>query len=83
MTAPAFAFYETNGTWGLAGRGVDPDIGLVDDPSLMVDGGDPQHDAAIEHRLAESGRNPHVSPLRPYYPDRSGTGIHEETSRRA
>ncbi len=78
VSVPTFAFYETNGTWGVEGHGVDPDIEVVDDPALMVDGGDPQLDAAIEHMLAELKRNPYVAPKRPAYPDRSGMGIRQE-----
>ncbi len=78
ITAPTFAFYETDGTWGVEGHGVDPDIEVIDDPALMVDGADPQLDAAIEHMLAEIKRNPYTPPERPPYPDRSGMGIGEE-----
>jgi tricorn protease len=74
-SAPTFAFYETDGTWGIEGHGVDPDIEVIDDPSLMVDGGDPQLEAAIAHMLEELERNPYVVPQRPAYPDRSGMGI--------
>jgi len=76
--APTFAYYEKDGTWGIEGHGVDPDMRVVDDPAKMVDGGDPQLDAAIEHMLAELERNPYVKPERPAYPDRSGMGIREE-----
>ena len=75
VTAPTFAFYENDGTWGIEGHGVDPDIEVIDDPALMIDGGDPQLDKAIEHMLAELRRNPHVAPKRPSYPDRSGMGV--------
>ena len=78
VSAPSFAFYETDGTWGVEGHGVDPDIEVIDDPSLMVDGGDPQLDAAIEHMLTELERNPYTPPKRPDYPDRSGMGIRQE-----
>jgi tricorn protease len=78
VTAPTFAFYETDGTWGIEGHGVDPDIEVVDDPSLMVDGGDPQLDKAIEVMLEELRRNPYKKPDRPAYPDRSGMGITAE-----
>ena len=44
----------------------------------MVDGGDPQLDAAIEHILAELEANGYQKPKRPDYPDRSGLGIAEE-----
>jgi len=57
---------------------VDPDIEVIDDPALMVDGGDPQLNAAIKHMLDEIERNPYVPAKRPSYPDRSGMGILEE-----
>jgi len=78
VTVPTFAFYEVDGTWGVEGHGVEPDIEVIDDPALMVDGGDPQLDAAIRHMLAELERNPYKPPPRPAYPDRSGMGIKAE-----
>ena len=75
ISAPTFAYYESDGTWGIEGHGVDPDLEIVDDPALMVGGGDPQLDAAIEHMLSELERNPYQPPQRPAYPDRSGMGI--------
>ena len=45
--------------------------------SLMVNGGDPQLDAAIAHILEELERTPYVKPGRPASPDRSGMGIPE------
>ena len=44
----------------------------------MLDGSDPQLDAAIEHMLDEIKKNPYVPAKRPAYPDRSGMGILEE-----
>lgn len=76
--APNFAFYEKDGTWGIEGHGVDPDIEVVDDPALMVDGGDPQLDAAIAHMLEQLESSPYVAPTPPDFPDRSGMGISEE-----
>ncbi len=77
-SVPTFAFYEKDGTWGIEGHGVDPDIEVIDDPALMVDGGDPQLDAAIRLMLEELERNPYVPPRRPTYPNRSGMGIRPE-----
>ena len=77
-SVPTFAFYETDGTWGIEGHGVDPDIEVIDDPSLMVNGGDPQLDAAIQLMLDEIQTHPYVKPPRPAYPDRSGMGVREE-----
>jgi len=78
VTAPTFAYYEKDGTWGIEGHGVDPDIKVIDDPAKMVDGGDPQLDAAIEHMLAEIKTNAHKAPNRPKYPNRSKFGLAPE-----
>jgi len=77
-SAPTFAFFEKDGTWGIEGHGVDPDIEVVDDPALMVGGKDPQLDAAIDEMTRELERNPYKKPHRPKYPDRSGMGVREE-----
>ena len=77
-SAPTFAFFEKDGTWGIEGHGVDPDIEVVDDPALMVGGADPQLDAAIDEMRGELERNPYKKPNRPKYPDRSGMGVREE-----
>jgi tricorn protease-like protein len=75
LTVPTFGFYEKDGTWGVEGHGVDPDIEVIDDPALMTEGGDPQLDAAIALMLAEIEKNPYVPPPRPLPPDRSGMGV--------
>jgi len=78
VSVPTFGFFEKDGTWGVEGHGTEPDIEVVDDPSLMTGGGDPQLDAAIAHMLAEIERNPYVPAKRPPDPDRSGMGIRAE-----
>ncbi len=78
VTVPRFAFFETDGTWGVEGHGVEPDIEVVDDPALMVNGGDPQLDAAIDYMLNEVAKHPFRMPPIPSYPDRSGMGLKEE-----
>ncbi len=77
-SVPNFAFYKADGHWGIEGHGVDPDIEVIDDPSLMTDGGDPQLDAAIEQMLAELKAHPYTPPHRPADPDRSGMGLPAE-----
>jgi tricorn protease len=77
-SVPRFAFYDVDGTWGIEGHGVDPDIEVIADPALMVDGGDPQLDAAIDLMLEEIERNPYVPTPKPVYPNRSGMGIRPE-----
>jgi tricorn protease len=75
IECPSFAFYETDGTWGVEGHGVDPDIEVIDDPALMQDGADPQLERAIALMLEELQKNPYKAPARPAYPDRKGMGL--------
>jgi tricorn protease len=77
-SVPRFAFYDIDGTWGIEGHGVDPDIEVIADPALMVDGGDPQLDAAIDLMLDEIRTNPYTPTPKPVYPNRSGMGIRPE-----
>ncbi|MBI1824946.1 MAG: hypothetical protein HYR83_01020 [Planctomycetes bacterium] len=62
----------------MEGHGVDPDIEVIDDPSKMVNGGDPQLDAAVDHLTTELREHPFVKARRPKYPDRHGMGIRPE-----
>lgn len=78
ITVPTFGFYEKDGTWGVEGHGVDPDIVVEDDPALMQDGGDPQLDAAIEHMMNEIRTSGFKDPRRPDAPDRKGMGLPEQ-----
>jgi tricorn protease len=83
VRVPVFAFYETDGTWGIEGHGVDPDHEVLDDPGVMKGGPhqggiDPQLDKAVELLLAELERNPVKHPARPAYPNREGFGIAPE-----
>jgi tricorn protease len=78
VTAPTFAFYKKNGTWAVEGHGVDPDIEVLDDPSKMQNGADPQLDAAIRLMLDEIKSHPYAPPHRPPYPDRSKMGIEKK-----
>jgi len=77
-TSPSFGFYETDGTWGVEGHGVDPDIEVIDDPTKMVGGVDPQLDVAIARMLKEIKEHGYTPPKRPKYPNRSGMGVREE-----
>ncbi len=78
VTAPTFAFYENDGTWAVEGHGVDPDIEVIDDPSKMQNGADPQLEAAVKHLLEELKRKPFVQPARPKYTNRAGMGVKKE-----
>ncbi len=78
VSVPRFAFVNKDGTWGIEGHGVDPDVEVVDDPALMWNGGDPQLDAAIDLMLGELKTEGFKPPTKPNYPDRSGMGIPPE-----
>lgn len=72
---PTFGFYRADGTWGIEGHGVDPDIEVIDDPTALAKGTDPQIDAAVKHLLQAIEREGYQPPQRPRQPDRSGFGI--------
>ncbi len=70
LTVPTFSFYNLEGEWDVENHGVDPDIEVVDDPSLMVDGADPQLQRAIAEVLKALETDPPLRPDRPPYPVR-------------
>ncbi len=72
VQAPNLAIYSVDGEWIVEGRGVDPDIRVVDDPSKMVDGGDPQLDRGIEEIIRLLQEKPPMAPKRPAYENRAG-----------
>lgn len=78
ITVPTFGFYEKDGTWGIEGHGVEPDIEVIDDPALMVDGADPQLQAAIEHLQTQLATWKSDRPSRPKSPDRTAAGVPPE-----
>ncbi|MFM1822328.1 MAG: hypothetical protein RI967_594 [Planctomycetota bacterium] len=77
IAVPTFGFYESDGTWGVEGHGIDPDIEVIDDPALMKDGGDPQLERAVAWLLKELETNGYRPVPQPKSPDRSGMGIVE------
>jgi tricorn protease len=72
VTVPTFGIYSTRGDWIIEGHGVDPDIAVVDDPSLMAKGHDPQLERAIDEVLKALKRNPPAEVKKPKYPLRAG-----------
>jgi len=75
---PNFGFYERDGTWGIEGHGVDPDIKVLDDPSKMLDGNDPQINVAVDHLLEKIKTEGYQPPEPPEPPVRAGIGIAQE-----
>lgn len=76
ITVPSFRMYNPEGKWFPEGHGVDPDIRVVNDPTSMARGEDPQLDAAIKEVMKALKEHPFVHPHHPPYPDRAlpGTG---------
>jgi len=72
VTVPTFGIFSTQGQWIIEGYGVDPDIEVVDNPSAMARGEDPQLDRAIAEVSKQLKSHPPKPPKKPPYPDRSG-----------
>lgn len=67
VTVPTFRMYNPDGTWFPEGYGVTPDIEIVEDPTLLAKGIDPQLEKAIEEvskSIIEKG------PLHPKVPSK-------------
>jgi tricorn protease len=71
VTVPTFGIYNTKGEWIIEGYGVDPDVPVLDDPSLMAKGGDPQLERAIEEVKKALKKNPPPQVKKPKYPIRA------------
>ena len=72
VTVPTFGIYDPKDQWIIEGHGVDPDITVVDDPSIMAKGEDPQLERAIREALTLLQKNPYPEMKRPEYPKRGG-----------
>jgi len=62
---PNAPFFEEDGTWLIEGYGIDPDIEVVNDPSKLVAGIEPQLDAAIKQMMYELKTKPFVKARKP------------------
>jgi tricorn protease len=68
VTVPTMGLYSTKGEWLIEGYGVDPDIKVIDDPSLMAKGGDPQLERAVEEVLKMLKKDTPIEVGKPKYP---------------
>jgi tricorn protease len=65
VTVPTFRMYNPDGTWFQEGHGVDPDIAVPEDLSMMAKGKDPQLEKGIEeikNLLKTKGYKPPARP---------------------
>ena len=51
FVAPRGGFFDVNGEWAVEAEGVAPDIEVYNDPKAVIEGGDPQLEAAIQEAL--------------------------------
>ena len=71
ITVPTFRMYSTRGQWFDEGEGVQPDVEVVEDPTQMARGVDPQLERAIREAVRLLEEKPPVKPQRPGYQNRS------------
>ena len=67
VTIPTFRMFDPDGKWFKEGHGVDPDIEVIDDPSQLAKGVDPQLEKAIEEVLRRLREKPFIKPDVPKY----------------
>lgn len=58
ITAPALAFYDTQGRWAVENEGVTPDITVEYTPAEVLAGHDPQLERAVQVALEQLEKNP-------------------------
>ena len=51
MVAPRGGFFDLNGEWAVEGVGISPDIEVIQDPKLVLQGRDPQLEKGVEEAM--------------------------------
>jgi tricorn protease len=51
MVAPRGGFFDIEGNWSVEGEGVSPDIEIIQEPKLVLQGHDPQLEKAVEEAM--------------------------------
>lgn len=51
MVAPRGGFFDTEGEWAVEGKGVSPDIEVLQDPKTVIAGKDPQLERAVQEAM--------------------------------
>ncbi len=67
VTIPEFSIYGLDSHWVIENHGVEPDIQVDNRPDLVVQGKDPQLEAAIHYLMKKIKEKPPVLPKRPPY----------------
>jgi tricorn protease len=74
VTAPSFRMYNPDGTWFLEGHGVDPDIEVKEDPTMLAKGVDTQLQRAIDEVMKNIASRGPINPPTPAKENRSRNG---------
>ncbi len=74
VTVPTFRMYNPDGTWFQEGHGVDPDIEVKEDPTMLAKGIDTQLQRAIEEVMKSIKAKGPIHPTTPEKEDRSKKG---------
>ncbi len=72
LNVPTFGFVDDEGDWAVEGRGVAPDIEVIDLPERVAAGGDPCIEKAVAVLLEQLAKDPPRRVETPAEPDRSG-----------
>ncbi len=51
MVAPRGGFYDVDGNWAVEGEGISPDIEVIQEPKLVLEGKDPQLEKGVQEAL--------------------------------
>jgi tricorn protease len=71
MAVPSSAYVNERGEWDVEYVGVEPDIEVFDDPTLIQQGREPMLEEAVRYLLKELKENPVKKVKKPEGPDRS------------
>ncbi|HKJ42764.1 MAG TPA: PDZ domain-containing protein [Sunxiuqinia sp.] len=71
ITLPSIRFFSPEGKWFPEGHGVDPDFKVVNDPTSLSNGTDPQLEAGIKKVMELLKTNPPIRPHQPLYENRT------------
>lgn len=75
---PNYGAWSPDGHWLIEGRGAEPDVVVDQDPNLVMQGKDPQLDAAIKIILDELKAHPFKIPTPPVFPNHTGGSRSEQ-----
>ena len=74
LYTPNYAAWTPEDGWIIEGLGAEPDMVVEDDPKALMEGRDPQLDAAIDYLKKKLAESPLKRPSPPPYPDKSHGG---------